>query len=141
MIVITISFPAVDARYGQVDAVAVRKLHQIAYELGKVLFKKLAFVGAFKDEDFAEVLIPYEYGNVAEDERFTVYPTPDMNADFVYGDSYVCIDNPMKSCLIYEGDDGTYALFRTDDCDPSVKTAFKDGVKIPVKFSNQNLGR
>ena len=57
MIVITISFPAVDARYGQVDAVAVRKLHQIAYELGKVLFKKLAFVGAFKDEDFAEVFI------------------------------------------------------------------------------------
>ena len=80
--------------------------------------------GFTEDEDFAEVLIPYEYGNVAEDERFTVYPTPDMNADFVYG-----------------GDDGTYALFRTDDCDPSVKTAFKDGVKIPVKFSNQNLGR
>ncbi len=97
--------------------------------------------GFTEDEDFAEALIPYEYGNVAEDERFTVYPTPDMNADFVYGDSYVCIDNPMKSCLIYEGDDGTYALFRTDDCDPSVKTAFKDGVKIPVKFSNQNLGR
>ena len=47
----------------------------------------------------------------------------------------------MKSCLIYEGDDGTYALFRTDDCDPSVKAAFKDGIKIPVKFSNQNLGR
>ena len=82
--------------------------------------------------------------DLTEDERTALedaVTTPDMNADFVYGDSYVCIDNPMKSCLIYEGDDGTYALFRTDDCDPSVKTAFKDGVKIPVKFSNQNLGR
>ena len=90
------------------------------------------------DTLYAEFRLPDGF---TEDERFTVYPTPDMNADFVYGDSYVCIDNPMKSCLIYEGDDGTYALFRTDDCDPSVKTAFKDGVKIPVKFSNQNLGR
>ena len=57
MVAITIYFPAVDARYGQVDAVAVRKLHQIAYELGKVLFKKLGFIGALADEDFAEIFI------------------------------------------------------------------------------------
>lgn len=89
--------------------------------------------GFTENDDFAQELIPYEYGNIAEDERFTVYPTPDMNADFVYGNSYVCIDDPLKSCLIYEGDDGTYALFRTDDYDPAVKAAFRDGTKIPVK--------
>ena len=89
--------------------------------------------GFTENEDFAEELIPYEYGNIAEDVRFTVYPTPDMNADFVYGNNYVCIDDPLKSCLIYDGDDGTYALFRTDDYDPAVKAAFSDGTKIPVK--------
>jgi len=91
--------------------------------------------GFTEDEGFAEALIPYEYGNVAEDERFTIYPTPDMTADYVYGDSYVCIDDPFKSCLIYESDGETYALFRTDDYDSSIKDAFKDGIKIPVKFN------
>lgn len=83
-------------------------------------------------EGFAEKYIPYEYGDVVTDERFTIYPDPDMTADYVYGDSYVCVDNPMKSCLIYEDGSGYTAVFRTDEYDPRVRAVLKDGVKISV---------
>ena len=86
------------------------------------------------DENFADSLIPYRYGDVDADRQFTVYPDADMTVDYVYGDSYVCIDDPMKSCLIYEEDGETYALFRTNKYDSSViKEAFGDAVKIPIK--------
>lgn len=86
------------------------------------------------DENFADSLIPYRYGDVDADRQFTVYPDADMTVDYVYGDNYVCVDDPMKSCLIYEDNGETYALFRTNKYDSSViKEAFGDAVKIPLK--------
>lgn len=87
-----------------------------------------------EEEDFPDSMIPYRYGDVEFDRQFTVYPDADMTVDYVYGDSYVCIDDPMKSCLIYEENGETYALFRTDKYDHrTVKEAFRDAVKIPLK--------
>ena len=86
-----------------------------------------------ESESFPDCIIPYEYGNVTYDERFTVYPSADMTADYVYGDLYVCIDDPAVSCLIYDNGDGCTAVFTTDDFDSKVKSTFGKGVKIPVK--------
>ncbi len=86
-----------------------------------------------ESESFPDCIIPYEYGNVIYDERFTVYPSADMTADYVYGDLYVCTDDPAESCLIYDNGDGCTAVFTTDDFDGKVKSTFGKGVKIPVK--------
>lgn len=86
-------------------------------------------------EEFAEGLVPYEYGNIAEDERFTLYPDPDMNALYVYGSSIVCIDDPLKRCIVYEDEDsGRYkAVFLTNDYDKGIAVVLSEGVKINVK--------
>ncbi len=90
--------------------------------------------GIEENENFADEMIPYQYGNVVRDERFTVYPYADMTADYVYGDSYVCIDNPLRSCLIYKEDGNHYALFRTNEYDRSaVADSFENAVKIPLR--------
>ncbi len=80
-----------------------------------------------------EEYIPYSFGNIVEDERFTVYPDADMTAEYVYGNSYVCMDDPMESCLVYEDEDGYTAVFRVNDYDSKIKSALSEGVKISVK--------
>lgn len=83
---------------------------------------------------YAERIIPYDYGNVVEDECFTVYPYADMNADYVYGNCYVCVDDPKKSCLVYEDENGGYtAMFRTHDYDSKIPSALGGGEKIKIK--------
>lgn len=86
-------------------------------------------------EEFASGLVPYEYGNIAEDERFTLYPDPDMNALYVYGSSIVCIDDPLKRCIVYEDEDSERykAVFLTDEYDKGIAIVLSEGVKINVK--------
>lgn len=81
------------------------------------------------EEDFLSY-IPYEYGNVIEDERFSVYPHEDMDAHYVFGNCYVCIEDPQKSCLIYEENGVLYARFRTADYSEKIPLAMKEGVKL-----------
>lgn len=83
--------------------------------------------------ELAEKYIPYQFGDGAEDERFAVYPYPDMTADYVYGNSYVSIDNPADSCIIYEDYEGFTAVFRSTDYDRRVREALSDSTRIKVK--------
>lgn len=87
------------------------------------------------EEDFLSY-IPYEYGNIIEDERFNIYPHDDMDAHYVFGNCYVCVEDPKKSCLIYEEDGRLNARFRTADYSEEVPLAMKEGVKL-----NADLGR
>ena len=91
--------------------------------------------GIEEAEEFASGLVPYEYGNIAEDERFTLYPDPDMNALYVYGSSIVCIDDPLKRCIVYEDEDSERykAVFLTDEYDKGIAIVLSEGVKINVK--------
>lgn len=84
-------------------------------------------------EGLAKAFIPYDYGDILEDERFAVYPYPDMRADYVYGSSFVCINDPAKSCLIYEDGNGYTAVFIDLKYDSRVREALSDSEKINVK--------
>ena len=83
------------------------------------------------EETFAESFIPYQCGNTIVDQRFAVYPRPDANAHYVYGDMNVCIDDPLRSCLVYEEDGSTYAVYSRTDYDRGI-TALFDTEKIGI---------
>lgn len=85
-------------------------------------------------EKFAEERLPYAVGDPEEDVRLTVFSRPDNVPDFVYGDSYVCIDDPKKSCMIYGGEDGFTAVFQAAGYEGAgVDILRESGVKIPVR--------
>lgn len=88
-------------------------------------------------DELAEKYIPYAYGDGAEDERFAVYPSADMTADYVYGNSYVSIDDPSDSCIIFENASGYTAVFRTTDYDARVREAMSEGIKINVNTNSR----
>lgn len=96
------------------------------------LYISLVLPEEYDDSEDAESIIPYEYGNIVHDERFTIYDEESMDADFVYGDSYVCVEDPKKSVLIYEENDRLVALFRTVDYSSEIVPAMKEGTKINV---------
>ncbi|MBQ5312270.1 MAG: hypothetical protein ILP19_09585 [Oscillospiraceae bacterium] len=88
------------------------------------LYLSLALPDDMTEEDFAERFIPYRCGNTVVDERFTVYPQADRKADYIFGDQYVNIDDPLTACLIYEDNGRLIAVFSTDDYDKSISTLF-----------------
>lgn len=98
------------------------------------------YIALSVNEDFesfdenADEYVRYEYARAEEGLRYTVYPMGDMNADYVYGNSYVSIENPGNSCLVYEEEDESYtALYRVCDYSVAVSESFKDSEKINVK--------
>ena len=53
--------------------------------------------------------------------RLTVYPEADAVPDYVYGDRYVCTDDPRITCMVYEEDDSVKAVFRIADYSGSME--------------------
>ncbi len=84
-------------------------------------------------DDFAEMYIPFEYGNVSEDERVTLYPDPDLSAYYVYANRYVSIDDPMKSFIVYKSSDRFTAVYKSSDYSDNISGAFKEAQKISDK--------
>lgn len=84
-------------------------------------------------DELAAKYIPYRYGDGASDERFAVYPYADMTADYVYGNSYISVEDPSDSCIVFQDGDGYTAVFRTTKYDAHVRESFKDGIRINVK--------
>lgn len=96
-----------------------------------------AFYAAFslpaelaEKEDFASLFIPYRYGDALTDERLTVYPDSSDVPDFVYGDNYICIDDPSESCFIYRENEEYTAVFRISGYSGSAKSAMNGCDKI-----------
>lgn len=85
-------------------------------------------------EDFAEKYLPFIAGDPEIDVRLTVFSRPDNVPDYVYGDSYVSIDDPNQSCMIYEQDGSYMAVFRLSGYDGIIISILREnGVKIPVR--------
>lgn len=81
-------------------------------------------------EDFPDPIIGFSYGDVVEDSRFTVYPEPDTTPDYIYGDCYVCIDDPDRYVIIYEDSEGVHSVYRCADPDSSAKELFSKCEKL-----------
>lgn len=84
-------------------------------------------------EDFPDGLISFEYGDVVYDSRFTVYPEAEPKADYIYGDCYVCIDDPSEYFVIYEENDSYTAVYSTKDISREAESIFDGCEKIPMK--------
>ena len=81
------------------------------------------------DEDEAAEMIPFEHGDPAEGDRYTILPTADMHERTVFGQLYVCSRDPSMYCIIYEDGDTVHALFSTAVYDKDIRLLF-DGEKI-----------
>lgn len=78
------------------------------------------------DKDlFIENNIFYEYGNVVTDYRYQT-----VTGEYVYGDSYVNIENPAVYCILYEIDGDFYAEFKSDEITTEIMTAIKKGERM-----------
>lgn len=101
--------------------------------LERVNNKSTVFI-TYKDigdpEEFAENVIMYEYGNIAEDIRTEIYPHGDRTVEYVFADSYVNIDDPTVYCMIYDYNGETYAQFRSENITSEISALFMGAEKI-----------
>ncbi|MBP0958011.1 MAG: hypothetical protein J5997_11690 [Oscillospiraceae bacterium] len=88
---------------------------------------------AAEDEELAEKLISFPYGDPEYDIRMTVYPDPDVIPDFVYGDCYVSTDDPKISCMIYPEDGSCTIVFRIAGYSGDIGRRVAGWEKMPVK--------
>ncbi len=84
------------------------------------------------DTEEAAELVPFEYGDVTEEERFSVLSDGDMHEHPVIGDLYVNNRSPSMSCIIYEDEGNVHALLSTADYDKDIRFMF-EGEKIKVQ--------
>lgn len=99
------------------------------------LYCAFSLPGDIEESSDFEDYIPYEFGDRVEDERFSILPEASMTADYVFGDCYVCRDDPKIYCVVYEDGGQFTAVFRTTVYSGRVKEIFRDAVRINARMS------
>ena len=90
----------------------------------------IGFTMPHNEDDTDEIAMPFPCGYPESDIRLTVYPEADAVPDYVYGDRYVCTDDPRITCMVYEEDDYVKAVFRIADYSGSMERRITSWEKI-----------
>lgn len=81
-------------------------------------------------EDFADMAIMYEYGDIAEDIRTEIYPYGNGVPEYVFADSYVNIDDPSRYCLVYSYNGEDFAEYHSDTVSSEFAALFMGAEKV-----------
>ncbi len=86
------------------------------------------------EEESAESIIGFKYGDPIEDVRIEFYPYADSPAapEYAFGTQYVDVDDPDRSVSVFEFEDRYYAMYTEygNALDTELKAVFKDGEKV-----------
>lgn len=81
-------------------------------------------------EDFADMAIMYEYGDISEDIRTEIYPYGNSVPEYVFADSYVNIDDPSRYCLVYSYNGENFAEYHSGTVSSEFAALFRGAEKV-----------